>query len=90
MRCISGIAEVPVKQNLAITGSVNQKGEIQPIGGVNEKIEGFFSVCRNRGLTGDQGVIIPRINIKNLMLKKDVVQAVKEGIVQGLCCPYRE
>ncbi len=57
---ISGIAEVPVKQNIAITGSINQKGEIQPIGGVNEKIEGFFAVCKNRGLTGDQGVIIPR------------------------------
>jgi predicted ATP-dependent protease len=76
---LSGISEVPVKQNLAITGSINQKGEIQPIGGVNEKIEGFFAVCRNRGLTGDQGVIIPQINVKNLMLKKEVVAAVKEG-----------
>jgi predicted ATP-dependent protease len=74
---ISGIAEVPVKQNFAITGSINQKGEIQPIGGVNEKIEGFFSVCKNRGLTGDQGVIIPQLNVKNLMLKKEVVDAVK-------------
>jgi lon-related putative ATP-dependent protease len=76
---ISGIAEVPVKQNIAITGSINQKGEIQPIGGVNEKIEGFFAVCKNRGLTGDQGVIIPQINVKNLMLKKEIVGAVKEG-----------
>jgi lon-related putative ATP-dependent protease len=76
---LSGIAEVPVKQNIAITGSINQKGEIQPVGGVNEKIEGFFSVCKNRGLTGDQCVIIPEINMKNLMLKKEVVQAVKEG-----------
>ncbi|MCK9419746.1 MAG: AAA family ATPase [Nitrospirae bacterium] len=76
---ISGIAEVPVKQNLAITGSINQKGEIQPIGGVNEKIEGFFAVCKNRGLTGDQGVIIPELNKKNLMLKKEVVDAVKDG-----------
>jgi lon-related putative ATP-dependent protease len=76
---ISGIAEVPVKQSLAITGSINQKGEIQPIGGVNEKIEGFFSVCKNRGLTGDLGVLVPRINVKNLMLKKEVVTAVKEG-----------
>jgi lon-related putative ATP-dependent protease len=76
---ISGIAEVPVKQNIAITGSINQKGEIQPIGGVNEKIEGFFAVCRNRGLTGDQGVIIPQINVKNLMLKKEIVDAVREG-----------
>jgi len=76
---ISGIAEVPVKQNLAITGSVNQKGEIQPIGGVNEKIEGFFSVCKNSGLTGDQGVIVPQINVKNLMLKKEVIEAVNNG-----------
>jgi lon-related putative ATP-dependent protease len=76
---ISGIAEAPIKQNLAITGSINQKGEVQPIGGVNEKIEGFFAVCKNRGLTGDQGVIIPELNKKNLMLKKDVVEAVKAG-----------
>jgi predicted ATP-dependent protease len=76
---ISGIAEVPVKQNIAITGSINQKGEIQPIGGVNEKIEGFFAVCKNRGLTGDQGVIVPELNKKNLMLKKEVVEAVREG-----------
>ncbi|MGC1454465.1 MAG: ATP-binding protein [Nitrospirota bacterium] len=76
---ISGIIEAPVKQNIAITGSINQKGEIQPIGGVNEKIEGFFAVCRNRGLTGDQGVIIPELNRKNLMLKKEVVDAVKDG-----------
>ncbi len=76
---LSGIADVPVRQDLAITGSINQKGEIQPIGGVNEKIEGFFAVCKNRGLTGDQGVIIPAVNVKNLMLKKEVVTAVKEG-----------
>jgi lon-related putative ATP-dependent protease len=76
---LSGIADVPVKQNLAITGSINQKGDIQPIGGVNEKIEGFFSVCKNRGLTGEQGVIIPQPNVKNLMLKKEVVNAVQEG-----------
>lgn len=76
---LSGIAETPVRQNIAITGSISQKGEIQPIGGVNEKIEGFFSVCKNRGLTGDQGVIIPQLNVKNLMLKKEVVGAVREG-----------
>jgi len=76
---VSGIAEVPVRQNIAVTGSINQKGELQPIGGVNEKIEGFFAVCNNRGLTGDQGVIIPQQNVKNLMLKKEVVEAVKEG-----------
>ena len=76
---LSGIAEIPVKQNLAITGSINQKGEVQPIGGVNQKIEGFFSVCKNLGLTNDQGVIIPETNVKNLMLRKDVVEAVKNG-----------
>jgi lon-related putative ATP-dependent protease len=76
---ISGIAEVPIRQNLAITGSISQKGELQPIGGVNEKIEGFFDVCRNKGLTGDQGVIIPQLNVKNLMLKKEVINAAREG-----------
>ncbi len=76
---LSAIADVPVRQNLAITGSINQKGEIQPIGGVNEKIEGFFSVCKARGLTGDQGVVIPKTNIMHLMLKKEVVEAVKNG-----------
>src|SRR3990172_8813055 len=75
---LSGIAGTPLKQSIAITGSINQKGEIQPIGGVNEKIEGFFSVCKNRGLTGDQGVIIPELNKKNLMLKKELVDAVKD------------
>lgn len=62
-----------------MTGSVNQKGEIQPIGGVNEKIEGFFDVCKAKGLTGTQGVIIPYANMDDLMLRKDVVQAIKEG-----------
>ena len=76
---LSGIAEAPLKQGIAITGSINQKGEVQPIGGVNEKIEGFFAVCKSRGLTGEQGVIIPRINVKNLMVKKEVVEAVKNG-----------
>jgi lon-related putative ATP-dependent protease len=76
---LSAVAGVPVRQNIAITGSINQKGEIQPIGGVNEKIEGFFSVCKARGFTGDQGVVIPKANVRNLMLKKEVVQAVKDG-----------
>lgn len=75
---ISCIAEVPIKQNFAITGSVNQKGDIQPIGGVNEKIEGFFDVCNSRGLNGKHGVIIPQKNVKDLMLKESVIQAVKE------------
>lgn len=76
---ISAISELPIKQNIAVTGSINQFGEIQPIGGVNEKIEGFFEVCKHAGLTGTQGVIIPRTNVSNLMLKEDVVQAVEDG-----------
>ncbi len=74
LSCLSGL---PLKQSLAITGSVNQKGDIQPIGGVNEKIEGFFDLCELRGLTGKHGVIIPVQNVKDLMLKQKVVDAVK-------------
>lgn len=70
---------MPRKQNLAVTGSVNQKGEVQAIGGVNEKIEGFFEVCKAKGLTGQQGVMIPDSNVQNLMLKEEVVEAVKAG-----------
>ena len=70
---------LPLKQNIAVTGSVNQKGEIQPIGGVNQKVEGMFDVCRIAGLTGDQGVIIPHQNRRNLMLREDVAEAIKEG-----------
>lgn len=73
---LSSISGVPIRQTLAVTGSVNQFGQAQPIGGVNEKIEGFFDVCRAQGLTGDQGVIIPRSNVKHLMLRPDVVEAV--------------
>jgi lon-related putative ATP-dependent protease len=76
---LSTLAEAPLKQNLAITGSVSQRGEIQPIGGVNWKVEGFYKVCRARGLDGHQGVIIPKANVKDLMLKKEVVDAVKDG-----------
>jgi lon-related putative ATP-dependent protease len=76
---LSSLSGLPIRQGVAVTGSVNQKGEIQPIGGVNEKIEGFFDVCRLRGLTGDQGVIIPHQNVNDLMLRKDVVDAVKKG-----------
>ena len=76
---LSSIAEVPVKQSLAVTGSVNQFGRVQAIGGVNEKIEGFFDICDTRGLTGDQGVLIPDSNVQHLMLRDDVVQAVSEG-----------
>ncbi|MCX5780407.1 MAG: AAA family ATPase, partial [Firmicutes bacterium] len=74
---LSSLAEVPLKQSIAVTGSVNQNGEIQPIGGVNHKIEGFFQVCKARGLDGQQGVMIPRQNVKNLMLSEEVIAAVK-------------
>lgn len=76
---LSSLSEVPINQAIAITGSVNQKGEIQPIGGVNQKIEGFFDVCQMLGLTGEQGVMIPGQNIQNLMLRDDVIEAIKEG-----------
>jgi lon-related putative ATP-dependent protease len=76
---LSALAEVPIRQGIAVTGSVNQRGAIQPIGGVNHKIEGFFDVCRVKGLTGRQGVIIPRRNVKNLQLRDAVVDAVREG-----------
>ena len=70
---------IPIKQSIAVTGSVNQKGEIQPIGGVNQKIEGFFKVCQAKGLTGEQGVLIPQQNLRNLMLHEEVVEAVRKG-----------
>ena len=76
---LSALAEVPIKQSFAVTGSVNQWGEVQAIGGVNEKIEGFFDICKARGLTGDQGVMIPKSNVQHLMLREDVIEAVKQG-----------
>ncbi|MBE9543633.1 MAG: AAA family ATPase [Proteobacteria bacterium] len=75
---ISSLSGIPIKQEIAVTGSVNQKGQIQAIGGVNHKIEGFFEVCKANDLTGKQGVIIPRANVKNLMLRKEVIDAVKK------------
>jgi len=76
---LSALADAPLKQNIAITGSVSQRGEVQPIGGVNWKIEGFYKVCKARGLDGAQGVIIPKANVQDLMLKKEVVDAVRQG-----------
>jgi predicted ATP-dependent protease len=76
---LSAIAGIPLRQDLAVTGSINQHGDIQPIGGANEKIEGFFDVCRTRGLTGRQGAIIPAANVEHLMLRRDVVDAVAAG-----------
>ncbi len=76
---LSAIAGIPIKQSLAVTGSINQHGEVQAIGGANEKIEGYFDVCRARGLSGEQGVLIPAANVKHLMLRRDVVEAVEAG-----------
>jgi predicted ATP-dependent protease len=74
---LSSLADVPIYQGIAVTGSVNQKGEIQPVGGVTEKIEGFFKICKQKGLTGEQGVIIPKQNVSDLVLDEEVVEAVK-------------
>ncbi len=76
---LSSLSGLPIKQGIAVTGSVNQRGMIQPIGGANEKIEGFFRLCKSRGLTGEQGAIIPIQNVKNLMLGKEVIEAVRKG-----------
>jgi ATP-dependent Lon protease len=76
---LSSLSGLPLRQDIAVTGSVNQKGEIQAIGAVNEKIEGFFDVCKEKGLTGTQGVIIPQQNVQNLMIRSDVIASVKEG-----------
>ena len=75
---LSALSGVPIGQNFAVTGSVDQNGQVQPIGGANEKIEGFFDICRARGLSGEQGVLIPATNVKNLMLRSDIVEAVKD------------
>ena len=79
---ISAIADIPVRQDLAVTGSLNQHGQVQAIGGVNEKIEGFFDICNARGLSGSQGVVIPAANAVHLMLRKDVLDAVGAGKFQ--------
>ena len=76
---LSGLSGLPIRQGLAVTGSVNQKGQVQAIGGVNEKIEGYFEICRSKGLTGDQGVLIPAANVTHLMLREEVVEAVAAG-----------
>ncbi|MFH1381521.1 MAG: ATP-binding protein [Chloroflexota bacterium] len=76
---LSSLSGLPIKQNMAVTGSVNQRGEIQPIGGVNQKIEGFFKVCQAKGLTGEQGVLIPERNVRNLMLREEVAEAIRNG-----------
>ena len=77
---LSSLADLPLKQGIAVTGSLNQKGELQPVGAINQKIEGFFEVCAQQGLNGEQGVIIPKPNLDNLILKKEVVTAVEQGL----------
>jgi predicted ATP-dependent protease len=77
---LSRLSNSPINQGVAVTGSTNQKGEVQAIGGVNQKIEGFFYTCNAKGLTGDQGVMIPTSNTQHLMLHSDVVQAVEQGL----------
>ena len=76
---LSSLSGIPIKQSLAVTGSVNQKGEIQPVGGVTDKIEGFFRVCKSKGLNGENGVIIPIQNVKNLNLSDEIIKAVEDG-----------
>lgn len=76
---LSSLSGLPIRQGIAVTGSINQRGEIQPIGGVNEKVEGFYKVCKLKGITGDQGVIIPIQNVKNLMLDNEVIEAISAG-----------
>jgi predicted ATP-dependent protease len=77
---LSSLADVPLRQDIAVTGSVSQNGEVQPIGGVNLKIEGFFDVCKERGLTGKQGVMVPKANVPDLMLREDVLEAVRKEL----------
>ena len=76
---LSSLADLPIKQGLGVTGSVNQKGEIQPVGGTIQKVEGFFDVCKSQGLTGDQGVLLPYQNVRNLVLRHDVLEAIRKG-----------
>jgi predicted ATP-dependent protease len=76
---LSAISGIPIRQGIAVTGSVNQMGEVQAIGGVNEKIEGYYEICQSKGLTGEQGVLIPESNINNLMLKDEIVKSVSQG-----------
>ena len=85
MALISAIANIPVRQDLAVTGSLNQHGQVQAIGGVNEKIEGFFDICSARQLTGTQGVVIPAANAVHLMLRQEVQDAVAAGQFQVYC-----
>ncbi len=82
---LSSLSGIPIKQSIAVTGSVNQKGDIQPIGGVNEKIEGFYQVCKKRGLDGSHGVIIPIQNVRNLHLSDEVIRKCKRWKIPCIC-----
>jgi len=77
---LSALAGVAIRQNIAVTGSLNQKGDVQAIGGVNDKIEGFYEICKMRGLTGDQGVMIPSSNVENLTLREEIIDAMNQGL----------
>ena len=83
---LSSLSDIPINQSIAVTGSVNQKGELQPIGGVNEKIEGFYQICKMRGFNGEQGVIIPKQNVRNLHLSDDIIESVKRGKFHVYAC----
>jgi lon-related putative ATP-dependent protease len=87
---LSSIAEIPLKQNIAVTGSMDQRGEVQPVGGINEKIEGFFELCKIRGFDGTHGVIIPKRNVKHLMLKEEIQKAIGEGAFHIYAIDYAE
>jgi lon-related putative ATP-dependent protease len=87
---LSSIAEIPLKQNIAVTGSMDQRGEVQPVGGINEKIEGFFELCKIRGFDGTHGVIIPKRNVKHLMLKEEIQKAIGEGAFHIYAIDYVE
>ena len=82
---LSSLSGIPINQSIAVTGSVNQKGEIQPIGGVNEKIEGFYQICKMRGFNGQHGVIIPAQNVRNLHLSDEVIDSVRKGKFHIFC-----
>lgn len=87
---LSSIGEIPLKQSIAVTGSMDQRGEVQPVGGINEKIEGFFELCKIRGLDGSHGVIIPKRNVKHLMLKEEIQDAIEKGLFHIYAIDYAE